>query len=64
MVIEKGILVSLGVVFAGIVACKVVQKKKPQVIKGLKKKVEEIKEKTTETLKTAREAFREGYSQA
>lgn len=60
----KGILAALGAVFAGVVAYKIVQKKKPEVIENLKEKAQKVKEKTVETFQNAGEAFKEGYSQA
>ncbi len=65
MSFENGVLVGAGAtaaaVVAGIVAYKVVKKRKPRIIEKAKKSVVGIKNKTFEIVKGAKGAFREGY---
>lgn len=63
-IFEKGILVTVGVVFAGLVGYKIIEKKRPELIEKAKKSVSDAKESASEVLEGARESFREGYAKA
>lgn len=51
-------------VFAGIVAYKIVKKKKPDLLKKTAQSLSELKERTSEVIVDARDAFRQGYANA
>ena len=63
-VIEKGILITAGVVFVGAVGYKIIKKKRPDLIKKAKKSVSDVKERTLEIIDGAKESFRKGYADA
>ena len=63
MVIEKGLLATVVVVFAGFVGYKILKKKRPRMLKELKTSVSDARKKMSEIVGEARESFREGYQQ-
>lgn len=60
----KGILIGAGVIVAGYVVYKVVQKKSPKMLKAAKKHAANFKKRTGEIVNEARQAFREGFAGA
>ncbi|MFC1462001.1 hypothetical protein ACFLQU_00205 [Verrucomicrobiota bacterium] len=68
MAIDDGFWVGVGatalVVVAGLVTYKVLKKKRPQTIEKAKKSAQDLKKKTIDIARGAREAFREGYEGA
>ncbi|HUV40668.1 MAG TPA: hypothetical protein VMW23_02625 [Sedimentisphaerales bacterium] len=60
----KGILIGAGVIVAGYVVYKVVQKKSPKMLKAAKKHAVNLKKRTGEIAAEARQAFRQGFAAA
>ncbi len=63
-VVEKGILITAGVVFAGLVGYKVIKKKKPELIDKAKASVQGAQKQAGKVFDSARDAFRDGYASA
>ena len=63
-VVGKGILITAGAIFAGLVAYKVMKKRKPELIDKGRQAVSDAREKTSEIIDGAMESFREGYAKA
>lgn len=66
-IIEEGAVVGIAgvaVVLAGVIAYKIIKKRKPQLLRDVKKSASGLNKKTSEMAAAAREAFREGYAQA
>lgn len=61
MIVEKGLLVTTVVVFAGFVGYKVLKKKKPAMFKKFKASIFNAGKKISEMAIGAKESFREGY---
>jgi hypothetical protein len=61
---EKSVLVTVGVVFAGLVGYKVIEKKRPDLIKKAKRSASDAKKSVSGVLEGAAESFREGYAKA
>lgn len=64
VVIEKGLLITIGAVFAGLVGYKIIKKKKPHLIEKCKKSVSNIKKRTSEVFEGTKKSFHEGYAKA
>ena len=63
-VVENGILITAGVVFAGLVGYKVIKKKRPELIDKAKKSVQDVQKQAGKVFDAARDAFRAGYASA
>ncbi|MBF0254739.1 MAG: hypothetical protein HQL11_06430 [Candidatus Omnitrophica bacterium] len=64
MGIDKGILIAVGVVLAGVVGYKVVEKRNPEAIKNAKKALAKAGKGVTDIIDSAKGSFREGYASA
>ena len=63
-VVEEGILITAGVIFAGLVGYKVIKKKRPELIDKAKTSVQGVQKQAGKVFDTARDAFRSGYASA
>ncbi|MBF0569711.1 MAG: hypothetical protein HQL18_02925 [Candidatus Omnitrophica bacterium] len=59
----KGLWVAVGVVFAGVVGYKILEKKNPALLKKVKGSVDKAAEKVSSIVTDAKESFYEGYAQ-
>ncbi|MBF0479924.1 MAG: hypothetical protein HQL26_10620 [Candidatus Omnitrophica bacterium] len=59
----KGLLIAVGVVFAGFVGYKIIQKKNPALIKKIKSSVADAGKGMSSMIEEAKESFYEGYAQ-
>lgn len=59
----KGLWIAVGVVFAGIVGYKILEKKNPALLKKVKGSVAQAGDKVNAILDDAKESFYEGYAQ-
>lgn len=62
--IEKGLALTAGVVFVGLIGYKIIKKKKPDMLKKAKCSASNIKNRTKEVIEGAKASFREGYAKA
>ena len=60
----KGLWIAVGVVFAGVVGYKIIEKKNPALLKKIKGSVAEAGNKVQAVVADAKESFYEGYAQA
>ncbi|MBF0330874.1 MAG: hypothetical protein HQL17_02975 [Candidatus Omnitrophica bacterium] len=59
----KGLLAAVGVVFVGVVAYKIIEKKNPAMLKGIKKSIDDAGSQMSAVIDDAKESFYEGYAQ-
>lgn len=62
MSIEKGLAVAAGVVFIGLVGYRIVQKKKPELLKKARKSASDVTKRASKIAEKARASFRAGYA--
>ncbi|MBF0477928.1 MAG: hypothetical protein HQL26_00430 [Candidatus Omnitrophica bacterium] len=59
----KGLLIAVGVVFAGFVGYKIIEKKNPALFKKIKGNITNAGKNMSAMVEEAKESFYEGYAQ-
>jgi len=62
--LEKSLLIVLGVAVVGFVGYEIVKREKPELLKKAKKSLADAGRSVQDALKSARSAFMEGYASA